>query len=523
MADRKYVGRYQVTGTLPAGRAIEAYRAVDPSGTPVTVKLLEPVDRERFFAHMRALAAVQHPSVARVLDWGVEGERCFVVAEEVEGNDLASLTALSGPPSLPVVGEIGAQAAGALAVLHGRGILHGGLTPATMMRRADGTLALTDAGLATVAGQADLSDADPPENAYFVSPEEVLARDLTPSSDLYALGASLYTVATGVVPFDGSNAMIVAQQQAGSAPEAPRRLRPELPASLERVILRAMAKQPEQRHGSAEELRQDIERAAAGIRIVAPAPEQIPIAKPKRPVWPWIIGLVLVAAALGALWLSSAAGGAVTVPDVRGLTLDEARTTLSDVGLELGSLTPRAGTPGTPQGTVLEQTPVPGAEVDEGSAVDLVITGGADVVVPDLKGLSQADAEAAVTAAGLIVERILTVYSNDVPVGQVADQTPTAGTTVAHGTPVTISVSGGPQTSPSPGASSVPNVVGMTRADALAALQQAGFSAVMTEQASASAPAGQVISQTPQAGVLAQPGTSVTLTVSTEPSPSPTP
>jgi serine/threonine-protein kinase len=317
--------------------------------------------------------------------------------------------------------------------------------------------------------------------------------------------------------------MIVAQRQAGSAPEAPRRLRPEIPASLERVILRAMAKQPEQRQSSAEELRRDIERAAAGMRVAAPAPEPMPVAKPARPVWPWIIGLVLVVAALGALWLSSAVGGAVTVPDVRGLTLDEARTTLSDVGLELGSLTPTAGTPGTPQGTVLEQTPVPGSEVDDGSAVDLVIAGGANVVVPDLKGLSQADAEAALTAAGLIVDRILTVYSDDVPAGQVADQTPAAGASVVEGTPVTISVSAGPQTSPSPEASPVPNVVGMTRADALATLQQAGYSAVMTEQASATVPAGQVISQTPQAGVLAQQGTSVTLGVSTGTSPSPTP
>ncbi len=383
------------------------------------------------------------------------------------------------------------------------------------MRRNDGTLVVADAGLATFAGQADLSDADPPANAYFVSPEEVLARDVTRSSDIYALGESLYAVATGVVPFDGPNAMIVAQQQAGSAPEPPRRLRPDLPASLEHVILRAMAKQPEQRHGSAEELRQELERAAAGLRVSPPPSAPAPVDKPKRPVWPWVIGLIIVAVVLGAVWLSGALGGAVTVPDLTGMTLDEARTTLSDLGLELGALTTGQSDSGSREGTVLDQSPKPGVEVDEGTAVDLVIVGAVSVVMPDLSGLTQSEAEAAVTAAGLILQRTITVYSNDVPAGQVADQTPAAGTTVAGGAAVTISVSAGPQTSPSPRAAAVPDVVGMTRTAALEALEQAGFSAVVSEVASDTVETGLVIGQTPQGGVLAEPGTSVTVVVST--------
>jgi serine/threonine-protein kinase len=522
MVDRQYVGRYQVTGTIPVGRALEAYRAVDPAGMPVTVKLFEPVDRERFFTEMRDLAAIRHPHVARVLDWGVEGDWSYVVSEAIEGTDLATLAAADPPLSPSVVAELGAQSAAALGALHGHGILHGGVTPLAMVRSSEGVLKLTDAGVAAASGQADLSDLDPPENAYFVSPEEVLARDLTRSSDVYALGASLYAIATGSVPFDGPNAMTVAEQQAGSAPEPPRRLRPDLPASLEHAILRAMAKQPEQRHGSAEELRQDLERAAAGMRVAAPAPEPVSLAKPKRPVWPWIIGLALVAALLGALWLSGTFGGAVTVPDVTGLTLDEARTTLADVGLALGALEPGESTPGTPQGTVLEQSPAAGEEVDEGSAVDLVVAGAASVVMPDLSGLSQADAEAAVTAAGLTVERVVEVYSEDVPKGQVAGQTPEAGSTIAAGTPATISISAGPQPAQSPGAA-IPDVVGMTQSEALAALSDASYGATVTQLPSDAVPAGQVISQSPQAGVVAQPGTNVTLVVSTGPAASPSP
>jgi serine/threonine-protein kinase len=527
MADRDFVGRYRVTEAVPAGRAMAAYKAVDPSGAPVTLKLLRPVDRERFFALMTELATVRHANLARVLDWGVDGDECYVVSEAIEGTDLATLAAGSPRLEPAVVAELGAHAAAALAALHAHGILHGGVTPLALVRTGDGILKLTDAGVATAIGQTDLSDDDPAENAFFVSPEEVLARELTPSADIYALGASLYAVATGSAPFDGPNAMAVAQRHVDSAPEPPRRLRPGLPASLEHAILRAMAKLPEQRHSSAEALRQDLEHAADSTDLTTPAPDQFDLEEPKRPVWPWVLGLALVAALFGALWLAGTFSGGVTVPYLQGLTLDEARATLADVGLELGDLSSGQGEPGTVEGTVIGQSPESGTDVDEGSAVDLVIAGAGEVVMPDLIGLSQADAEAAVTAAGLIVERVTSVYSNDVPAGSVAEQTPLAGTTVPAGTPVTIVTSAGPQTSPSPGATpsptpgatAVPSVVGLAQEGAMAALEDAGFVTVVTTVASDTIPAGYVVSQNPKAGVMAEPGTSVTIAVSAGSSP----
>ena len=456
MADRDYVGKYRVTEAVPAGRAMAAYKAVDPAGTPVTLKLLRPLDRQRFFATMTELATVRHANLARVLDWGVDGDECYVVCEAIEGTDLATLAKASPQLEPAVVAEFGAHAAAALAALHAHGILHGGVTPLAMVRTDGGVLKLTDAALATSIGQTDLSDGDPAENGFFVSPEEVLARDLTPSADIYALGASLYAVATGSAPFDGPNAMAVAQRHVDSAPEPPHRLRPDLPAALEHAILRAMAKLPEQRHASAEALRRDLERAAGSADLTTPAPEPFDLEGPKRPVWPWVLGLALVAAVLAALWFAGTFSGDVTVPYLKGLTLDEARATLSDVGLDLGDLSTGQGEPGTVQGTVIGQSPESGVDVDEGSAVDLVIAGAGEVVMPDLVGLSQADAEAAVTAAGLVVERVTSVYSNDIPAGSVAEQTPLAGTTVPAATPVTIVVSAGPQTSPSPGATPSP-------------------------------------------------------------------
>ena len=435
MADRQFVGKYQVKGTLPAGRAMAAYTAVDPAGAPVTVKLLRPLDRERFFALMRDLSTVRHPNVARVLDWGVDGDECYVVSEPVEGTDLASLAAARPQLAPSVVAELGAQAAAALAALHGRGILHGGVTPLAMTRSSEGVLVLTDAGLAPAAGQADLSDLRPARERLLREPRG--GPRPRPDAPVGRLLARRESVRAG--HRDRPLRRPERDGRRGTrTPEAPPSRHVgcarTFPRSLEHVILHAMAKQPEQRHGSAEELRQDLERAAAGMRVAAPAPEPVAGDQAEAP------GLALGPRAWGwsspssrALWLSGTFAGSVTVPDLTGLTLDEARGTLSDVGLELGDLSSGEAAAGTPEGTVIGQTPAAGEEVDEGSTVDLVVAGAPDVVMPDLIGLSQADAEAAVAAAGLVVERVLSVYSNDVPAGQVADQTPAAGTTVPGG------------------------------------------------------------------------------------------
>ncbi len=528
MAEKESVGAYRVTGPVPAGRALEAYAAVDAHGNAVVVKLLAVDDRERFFAQMRAIAALDHPNLARVLDWGVEGELSYVVSEAIEGTDLASLVALGGPPAASVVADLGAQAAAALAALHAADIVHGGITPATMVRTGDGTLKVTDAGIGPAAGQADLSDFDPPVNAYFVSPEEVVARPVTPLSDVYALGASLYAITVGCVPFDGPNALAVAQRHVGTAPEPPGKLRPDLPAPLEHAVLKAMNKQPEQRQGSAGQLRRALLRAATAPADPAPAPASGE--RPKTPVWPWVIGLVLVTLVLGAIWLPGAfSGEGIRVPDVTGMTLDEARRALEQAGLKLGALTPDASDTTAPQGTVLSQDPAAGASVDKGSAVDIVVAGSGNVVVPDLVGLSQTDAEAAIAAAGLALESVLEDYSPDVPPGSVVEQTPAAGSSVPYGTAVTISVSRGASPAPSPtssagpGAKAVPNLVGLTQDEAVTALQVSGFAAVASTMSSDTVPFGQVMAQDPQTGVYAQPGTNVSIVVSTGPAASPAP
>ena len=207
----------------------------------------------------------------------------------------------------------------------------------------------------------------------------------------------------------------------------------------------------------------------------------------------------------------------VTVPDVVGLTQAVAETALTGAGLTVGTVT-ESFSDTAPLGQVMSQTPAAGAEVAAGAAVNLEVSKGpapaGDKEVPNVVGMTQAQAGSALVAAELTLGTVTEVYSATVPVGQVISQNPAAGAMVAENTPVNITVSKGP----APVA--VPNVVGMTQAAAETALTGAGLAVgAVTEAYSATVPAGEVMSQTPAADTSVAPGTAVDLEVSKGPAP----
>ena len=346
-----------------------------------------------------------------------------------------------------------------------------------------------------------------------------------PASDVYSLGVVLYQAVTGRVPFDGRNAFTVAQDHVGAPVTPPRQLNPAVPIGLENIILRAMAKPPEDRFSSGRQLYQALEDELQGTQVMAPVATAQAPTQPRRPLWPWIVGgVVLVAAVIVAvLWASGAFTQKVTVPNVVGLTLANATTKLDSAGFKLGTVGYQQGV-GKPQGTVLSQTPVAGAAAGKGSAVRLVAVGTTVQTVPNVIGMTQSAAGAAITGAGLTLGHVSYIYSASGPSGTVTGQAPSAGITAPAGSQVAITVSKGPAPSASPSAAAVPNVIGQSQSQAVATLQAAGFAAVVDQVPSGTVAAGTVSDQTPSSGVLAQPGTSVTIVVSTgAPSSSPTP
>ena len=202
----------------------------------------------------------------------------------------------------------------------------------------------------------------------------------------------------------------------------------------------------------------------------------------------------------------------VNVPDVIGLTQAAAEAAITGAGLSVGSVTTQPSD-SVPAGNVIAQNPGGGASVTPGSSVDITVsTGPENVTVPDVVGLTQATAEAAITGAGLSVGSVTTQPSDSVPAGNVIAQNPAGGASVTPGSSVDITVSTGPEDV------TVPDVVGLTQATAEAAITGAGLSVgSVTTQPSDSVPAGNVITQNPAGGASVTPGSSVDITVSTGP------
>ncbi|HJW74224.1 MAG TPA: PASTA domain-containing protein [Thermoleophilia bacterium] len=512
---------YRVVGELSRGDALRSERAVADDGSEIALKEVAPHDVKRFFEEMAAVARVDDPHLERVVSWGTRGEHAYVATELVPGTDLAQDIASSAPLPAATVEAYGAQVAAALAALHRSGVVHGGLKPSTIVVTPPGSLKLVDTGLARAQGSPDLTEADPPDAAWYLSPEDVMAQPLTPASDVYSLGVVLYEIATGRLPFDGHNAFRVAEAHVDSAVTAPHLVNPAVPESLENVILRCLSKAPQDRYATGVELLQALERALEGQAVRA-APVSV-AAQKKRPLWPWIVvAVVAVAVVLALLWVGGVFSQSVTVPDVSGLTVSEANTKLTDAGLRLGTVTYESS-PEAAQGEILSQTPKSGSSVDKGSSVDVVAAGVATKAVPNVFGLRQSEATAAITDAGFAVGAIAAVYDDNAPQGQVIDQAPAAGTQLLPGSQVAITVSRGPAPSASPQASAVPDVVGQTQDDAVSALQDAGFTVVVEKVPDASATAGTVTDQTPSAGVVAQPGSNVTIMVAEPVAASPSP
>lgn len=513
--------RYRYDHTVSPGDAEQAFAAADGAGNEVVIKLVTARDPDRFLREMQVASGIAHPSVARILDWGMDAERCYVVTEHVQGTRLESVLT-AGPLQYGAAADVGEQVAAALSAVHAHGLVHGGVAASTITRMPDGTVRLQDLGLRVAAGPRALDPAAP--RTAYVSPEEAAGYELTQASDQYALGALLYELVCGRPPL----AAVTAPGQAPSAPVPLRALAPGIPYRLESTITRAMAWRPQERFGSIEELREELSQARLEIQPAPyPAPQparpsetavttlfadqEEPPAQPRKSwLWAWILGLVVLVAVIGVLvaWALGAFSGGVSTPDLVGQSLSNAKATLSNAGLTLGTVSYQKGASAQTQGlSVTKQDPVADASVSSGSAVNVTL-GTGTTKVPSVVGMTQAQASAALKDAGLSIATVQTAASSTVPKGKVVSQDPKAGTSVAKGSQVMLTVSSGT------GLVTVPDVVGKAQTTAADVLQTAGFTVSATQKASSTIAEGDVISQSPAGGTNAKKGSKVTITVS---------
>ena len=554
--------RYRATEKIGTGGMADVYKAVDDVlGRTVAVKVMhpryaaDPAFAHRFRQEAQAAAQLQSPNIVNMYDWGQDGDTYYIVMEYVRGNDLKSIIEQKGALPSRKVAEIGAQVCSALAVAHGYDIIHRDIKPHNIMVQPDGTVKVMDFGIARAGNSTMTQTGSVLGTAHYVSPEQAQGRPLTAGSDLYSLGVVLYEAATGNVPFDADTPVAVALKQVNEAPIRPSQLNPQIDRGLESVIGRAMDKRVDERYTSADEMRRDLVRviqgdavggaaaaaafgagAAAGGGMAAASsamnetavlpsvggygsgtahPEQrysAPTPR-KRPVWPWIlVTVLLVLVGLGGAWAMGLIGPKpILVASVKGMDRTSATAALQKQGFVVGNVS-EAFDDTIAIGKVTEQSAPAGTPAKKGTVITLVVSKGPDlVVVPNLKGKTQADAVDALTKAGLTGSAGTSAYDAKIPAGSVISQDPPADTQVKRGSAVSYAISLGAETL------AVPDVVGKGKSSAIRSLTGKGFKYKTLSASSSSVSAGVVISQDPPAKSIYPKGTVVTITVSTGP------
>jgi serine/threonine-protein kinase len=299
-------------------------------------------------------------------------------------------------------------------------------------------------------------------------------------------------------------------KQVAEQPPAPSSINPNVSPALDAVVLRALAKDPAQRFSSAQEMIAALDSAEADpekggytsrfAAMVAADQEE----EEGRRLWPWIVGLLVLLLAGGALAYFLTRPDMVKVPDVTGKDADVATNQLRDAGFEVQSEQRESD---VPEGQVIETDPSAGDEAEKGSTVTIYVSlGPGTIAVPDVEGQPVAKARDKLRQAGF-TSSVQKQASSSVKAGLVISANPRPGTQVETGTNVTLIVSTGVATE------TVPDVVGMARADAAAQLKQAGF-VVSQKGTNSNEPENQVLRQSPAAGTEKKLGSVVRITYS---------
>ncbi len=548
MADpTTYADRYEIIREIARGGMANVYLARDTKlDRPVALKVLtaelsrDPAFVERFRLEAQAAASLNEPTIVSVYDWGQEQETSFIVMEYIEGRTLREVID-HGTVTPDQAAQIGADIAKALAAAHRAGVVHRDIKPGNVIITDAGEVKVTDFGIARANGAGDglTRTGAVMGTATYFSPEQAQGLPVDARSDLYSLGVVLYEMVTGVVPFTGDNAVSVAYLHVREPVRAPSQRRPDLPPALEQIILTCLAKDPNERYQTSDELRADLLRFRRGNAIVGgPATAMIAAVgdetqavakttvssalvasgaagknKRRGPVIMVIAFLVALIAVVGFLLIQvfrddGNSGKSVAVKNVVSLTEADARRVLEDQGFKV-DVTREPNQ--KPIGTVFDQDPSEGEFRVTGTSVTIFVSDGAGTVkIPKVAGLDQLTATSRLEKLGFVVTPI-PEESETIKVGEVIRSNPPAGKKVDPGTNVEIFVSAGPRPT------AVPDVAGLDQVEATQQLVALGFRVTKATEPSSSVEVGRVIRTQPGAGTPAAKDSTVTLVVSSGP------
>jgi beta-lactam-binding protein with PASTA domain/tRNA A-37 threonylcarbamoyl transferase component Bud32 len=549
-------GRYLVESELGRGGMATVFKGTDTVlGRPVAVKVLSPQysgDANfvmRFRREAQSAARLNHPNLVSVYDTGTDDGTHFIVMEYVEAKTLADYLAGGGRIMPERSIEIAEAVCDALSVAHAHGIIHRDIKPANIMITPKGDVKVTDFGIARVISGADTlaQTAAVLGTASYLSPEQAQSQPVDQRSDIYSLGVALYEMVTGRPPFSGDSPVMVASKHVLEQPTPPSKVNADVSPELEAVIMKAMAKNPDNRYQDADEMKADLERARLGQGVqatpllpesartqrIAPAGPPTAVLPPvapgdgeRRRWWiPALIILLILAVLGGGLYLLASSllstnTTTVKVPNVVGSREDFARRDLTEAGFRVDTVRRVTSNP-SEIGIVIEQTPDADTLLAEGETVTITVgKRPAQVEVPNVVGMTEQEATAAITDAGLEVGNVST-QPDAAPAGQVISQSLPADQPVDKGSTIDLVVSLGPETV------TVPDLTCLTYGKASSELSSRGLeieNAGELPPTLACSKFGKVVAQDPDAFQEVESGETVQvwLVGETQPTPSPT-
>lgn len=561
-----YGGRYEVLEQIGAGGMAIVYKAKDLLlHRIVTIKVLREqfVSDEDFVRRFRreaqSAASLSHPNIVSVYDVGKEGDTEYIVMEYVEGRNLKEIIREFAPLSNDQTINLARQITGAIQNAHQHHIIHRDIKPHNILVTADGHAKVTDFGIARAVSSATVTHTgDIIGSVHYLSPEQAKGLASNEQSDIYALGIVLYELLTGKVPYDGETPIAIALKHLQEQPVLPSKLNPRIDKEFEAVIMRAIAKSPQQRYMSAKDLLEDLNHIQAGRpitkleipaavdpeatqthkglgEILAPIPVQdaakdsgekkpLPAKQNNKKRLRWLVGglTLIVLLALGVVIKDYISVGTTKVPNLIGMTDTAARDSIQQAQLALSANAIDYQFSNTAaKGVVVDQDPKPDATVKIGRSISIVESKGPEEgPFPDVTStqMTKENAVYAIKNAGFTEKPIIDDSPSDtVPKGYVMAQDPAPNATWAKNGRIHLTISSGQSFH----MINMPNVIGKKSAEAQSVLSGDQNNLVVQSQTedSMSTLPDVVIRTIPNPGEPVQQGDTVTMIVSRGPGP----
>ena len=513
---KKLDGRYEIKELIGVGGMANVYHCYDSiDDREVAIKILkdEFLDNEdfirRFKNESKAIAVLNHPNIVRVYDVSFGDMIQYIVMEYIDGITLKEYIEMQGVLDWKETLHLTTQILKALQHAHENGIVHRDIKPQNIMLLQDGSIKVTDFGIARFSSNATRTMTEQAiGSVHYIAPEQARGDKTDGKTDIYSVGVMMYEMLTGRLPFDADSAVSVALMQLQTTAKRPRQINPDIPAGLEEITVKAMQKTPDSRYHSAVEMLSDIERFRLNPSISfeynymnektgysdavkkskkyhdsdkKESKEDFDDSPVKSPVLAALKGIIISAVAVfvifGAIALlngyKSAQPEEISVPNFVGLTVADAneRNEYNFVFEYENRYSDEF-----PIDTIIYQTPEAGSKkVKEGSKISLVINSAeSDVKIPSPVMNRGVDATVELIKKSNLIPQVLYVNSDDTPVSSVDSLFPRAGTAVDIGSTVYVFVSKGPAKD----GIEIPDLSGLTASEAQAKLTELGFSNV---------------------------------------------